>query len=167
VTTSAGDGAGKLMRVCGLVDLAERRQLEAEAAARSLTMSACIRECLREFFALRDEMADAVLSPGRPGESHPGQLPTVLARSEERLAATLDARATELGDGLRRLETMLDRLVQVYLVHTPEVARGLHADAVASATRRYASYRQAVSERLARGDLGHPGAGDGLDRGGE
>jgi hypothetical protein len=43
---------------------------------------------------------------------------------------------------------MLDRLVQLYLLHTPEVVRELQAGAVASANRRYAKYREAVMDLL-------------------
>src|SRR5438876_12186246 len=91
----------------------------------------------------------------------------MLARTEERLVTTLDARAAELGDGQRRLESMLDRLVQLYLVHTPEVAPEHRAGAVASATRRYGNYRRAVGEPPAGGGFtgagprGGPGGGGG------
>ena len=41
---------------------------------------------------------------------------------------------------------------QLYFVHTPEVAQDLHAGAVASANRRYFTYRQALSELFPEGD---------------
>src|SRR5262245_4096851 len=105
----------------GRIDPADHRQLQQEAAARGVSMTACVGDILREYFALRVEMASAVAVPGKPGERHTGLIHSILARTEERLAATLDARANELSARLQRLEIMLDRLVRVYLVHTPEV----------------------------------------------
>ena len=95
-------------------------------------MMACVGDCLREYFALRVEMASAVTVPGALGEPQTGLVHSLLSRTEERIRATLDAHATTL----QRLESMLDRLVQLYLLHTPEVARELHGGAVASANRR-------------------------------
>jgi hypothetical protein len=68
---------------------------------------------------------------------------------EERLGTRADARADELSDGQRHLEAMLDRLVMLYLLHTPEVAPQLHAGATASANRRYGGYCRAVDDLLA------------------
>ena len=124
-------------------------------------------DCLREYFALRIEMASAVTAPGKPGERHTGLIHSILARTEQRLVATLDARTAELGHELRRLEIMLYRLVLVYLLHTPEVPRELQADALTSANRRYANYRRFVDEELGKDDLdrervaGEPGRTEG------
>ena len=161
-------GAGGLSRVHGVhiqLGSAEYRQLQLEAAGRGATLAGCAGDCLREYFALRAEMASAVTAPGRPGERHTGLIHSILARTEERLVATLDARAAELSDGQQRLESMLDRLVQLYLVHTPEVAPEHRAGAVASATRRYGNYRRAVGELPAGGAF--TGAGPGAGRGGD
>jgi hypothetical protein len=151
----------------GRVDPADHRQLQQEAAARGVSMTACVGDCLREYFALRIEMASAVTTPGKPGERHTGLIHSILARTEERLVATLDARTTELGHELRRLEIMLYRLVLVYLLHTPEVPRELQADALTSANRRYANYRRFVDEELGKDELdgeraaGEPGRTEG------
>lgn len=136
----------------GRVDPADHRQLQQEAAARGISMTACVGECLREYFALRVEMASVVDMPGKPGERHTGLIHSILARTEERLAATLDARATELRDELRRIETMLDHLAFVYLVHTPRVPMEQRDAALASGTRRHAHYRKGVAAALARPD---------------
>ena len=138
--------------VYGRLDPDDYRQLQQEAAARSVSLTACIADCLREYFALRAEMASAVTAPGQPGEPHAGLIHSVLARTEERLAATLQAHVTHLDAKLERLEAMLDHFVQLYFVHTPEVAQDLHAGAVASANRRYFNYRQALSELFPEGD---------------
>lgn len=85
---------------------------------------------------------------------------SLVARMEGRLAATLEARAGELSeellriDGrLLRLESVLDHLVLLYLLHTPEVAPQLHAGAIASANRRYANFRQVVRDLLAKSEI--------------
>ncbi len=136
----------------GRVDPADHRYLKQEAAARGVSMTACVGDCLREYFALRVEMASVVDAAGTPGERHSGLIHSILARTEERLAATLEARADELDERLRRIECILDRLVVVYLAHTPEVPPQLHAQASASANRRYANFRQVVHELLAKDD---------------
>jgi hypothetical protein len=149
------------------LEIADFRHLRQEASARGVTLTACVADCLREYFVLRTEMATAVTTAGHPGARHTGLIHSLLARSEERLAATIDARAVELSDELRMVAGMLDRLVQLYLLHTPEVARELHAGAVASANRRYANYRQAVSDLLAAGGVNGTGARASLDEGEE
>jgi hypothetical protein len=68
---------------------------------------------------------------------------------EERLGTRADARADELSERQRRLESMVDRLVMLYLLHAPEVAPQLHRGAVASANRRYGGYWQAVDDLVA------------------
>ncbi len=135
------------------LDPSEYRQLQQEAAARGISTMACAGECLREYLVLRGEMASAVTTPGKPGEPHTGLIHTLLSRSEERLAATLEATAVELREGQRLLEGMVDRFVQLYLGHTPEVALELRAGLVASAKRRYANYREAISDLMAKGGL--------------
>ncbi len=144
--------------VYGKLELPDFRQLKQEAAARGVTLTACVADCLREYFALRQEMATAVTTAGEPGGRHTGLIHSLLARSEERLAATIDARAGELLDESRMVASMLDRFVQLYLLHTPEVARELHSGAMASANRRYANYREAVSDFLAGGGVNGSGA---------
>jgi hypothetical protein len=161
VTTEGAGGSSRLHDLHVRLGSTEYRQLKLEAAARGLLIGGCARECLREYFALRVEMASAVTAPGRPGERHTGLIHSILARTEERLVATLDARAAELADGQQRLEGMLDRLVQLYLVHTPEVAPEHRAGAVASATRRYGNYRRALGELPAGGASIGTGPGDG------
>jgi hypothetical protein len=103
-------------------------------------------------------MATAVSTPGQPGSRHSGLIHSLLARSEERLAATLEARSGEIVDELRLVASMIDRLAQLYLLHTPEVVHELRAGAVASANRRYTNYRQAVSDLLAGGGVNGAGA---------
>jgi hypothetical protein len=126
-------------------------RLRREAAARQTTISKCTADCLDEYFALRTELATAIESPGQPGDPHQGRvIHALLARSEERLVATLDRQAREILGELRRLQGMLDRQVMLYLIHTPEIPPDYRSSAVADAQRRYASYGQAVSKWLER-----------------
>ena len=136
---------------------AEYWRLQREATARGATISKCTADCLREYFALRTELATAIETPGEPGEPHQGAIiHSLLARSEERLVATLDRRTAELLGELRCVRSMLDRLALMYLIHTPEVPQELRDGAIASANRRYANYQRAVTERLASDDRARP-----------
>ena len=136
----------------GRVDPGDHRALKLEAAARGVSMTACVGECLREYFALRVEMASVVDAAGQPGERHTGLIHSILARSEERLAATIDARAEDLGGDLRRLEIMFKLFVQLYLAHTPEVPPERRTAAYPAMARRWTNYQAAVAERVAKED---------------
>jgi hypothetical protein len=50
----------------------EKQRLQREAAARGISVSQCVTDCLREYFAWREEMAAAIDNPGRPGDAHQG-----------------------------------------------------------------------------------------------
>lgn len=141
------------------IGTAEYWRLKREAAARGATISKCTADCLREYFALRTELATAIETPGEPGDPHQGAIiHSVLARSEERLVATLDHRTTEILAELRRVVHMLDRLGMMYLMHTPEIPPELRDGAAAGATRRYTNYLAAVQDLLAKEPL------DGVNR---
>ena len=128
----------------------EKQRLQREAAARGISVSQCVIDCLREYFAWREEMAASLDSPGEPGQPHGrGPIQALLARTESRLAATIDARVRELVGELVLLQSMIDRQMVSYFLHTPEVTAELQAGAMASATRRYRNWRRAV-ERVVR-----------------
>jgi hypothetical protein len=133
----------------GRVDRADHQCLKEEAAARGISMSRCVGDVVREYFALRQEMLSVIRTPDDPGTGHPRFVHSLVSRMEERLGMRADARADELSEGQRRLEAMLDRLVMPYLLHTPEVAPQFHAGATASASRRYGGYCHAVEDLLA------------------
>ena len=141
------------------------RLLQQEAAARGISLSACMADCLREYFAVRVDMASAIAAPGKPGDPHTGLIHSLLGRTEERLAATFETQTTELIDQLQVLESVVDQFVQLYLLHTPEVANELRAAVVTSANRRYANFRQAVSEQVAAGGLNGTGGAQRLRAG--
>ena len=138
------------------LDAEDRERLEGEAAARGIGVSQCIRECLREYFALRAEVATAFDSTGQPRESTTGLIHTVLARTEARLVATLERCTEAVGrvrDEVLVVQFMLDRLVFLYLVHTPQVQIAQRDAALASGTRRHASWRRAVTQMARDGSL--------------
>ena len=128
----------------------EKQRLQREAAARGISVSQCVIDCLREYFAWREEMAAAIDNPGRPGDPHQGgPIQVLLARTESRLASTLDARFRDLMGELHLLQSMIDRQAVSYFLHTPEVPAELQVTAVASANRRYRNWRRTV-QRLVR-----------------
>jgi hypothetical protein len=95
-------------------------------------------------------MSAAIDNPGRAGEAHSGgPIQVLLARTESRLASTLDARFRNLMGELHLLQSMVDRQAVSYFLHTPEVPAELQAPAVASANRRYRNWRRTV-QRFAR-----------------
>lgn len=132
------------------VERPQKQRLQREAAARGVSVSQCVTDCLREYFAWREEMSAAIDNPGQPGEAHGGgPIQVLLTRTESRLVATLDARIRDLVGDVVLLQSMIDRQAVTYFLHTPEVAPELQAGALASATRRYRNWRRAV-ERLVR-----------------
>jgi len=142
------------------------RRLEQEAAARGASVSKCVADCLGEYFALRVEMASVVAAPGQLGEPHQGLIHSLLARTEERLAATLKAhgeRTAALEDAVQAVRAMIDRLVLLYFVHTPEVPAELKDAAVATARRRYTNWRRAVDDMVGGVSSPAPGAGTRTD----
>ena len=142
------------------------RRLEQEAAARGASVSKCVADCLGEYFALRVEMASVVAAPGQLGEPHQGLIHSLLARTEERLAATLKAhgeRTAALEDAVHAVRAMIDRLVLLYFVHTPEVPAELKDAAVATARRRYTNWRRAVDDMVGGVSSPAPGAGTRTD----
>jgi hypothetical protein len=142
--------------------LADYQRLQQEASARGVSLSKCVSDCLREYLALRAEMAGVAAAPGKLGEPHQGVIHALLARTEERLAATLEAHAegtASLQERLRVLESMLDRLTLLYLIHTPELPEERKDGAVAAAKPRLLKWRRAVERQLQAGD----GNGDGAN----
>ena len=76
-------------------------------------------------------------NPGQLGEPHQGKIiHTLLARSEERLATTIERLETRLGqqqEQLHILTAMLDRQYLGVMQHLPEVVEDVAEGAVASA----------------------------------
>lgn len=125
--------------------------LETEANSRGLSMSKTVRDCLAEYLNIRQELATAVETPGEAGDPHTGKIiHTLLARTEERIAATierLEAQAAEQQEQLHLVTAMLDRLYLGVMQHMPKVPEELADGLVASAKRRHGRWLKAV-ERL-------------------
>jgi hypothetical protein len=134
--------------VHGRVDRVDRRLLDREAEVRGISLTKCVGDIIREYFALRQEMLSVIKSPDAPGEAHIGLVHSLVARMEGRLAVMLTTRDEELRKGQRRIEAMIDWLVQMYLAHTPEVPEERRPAAAAGAQRRYRNYRKAVADSV-------------------
>ena len=133
----------------------DQERLGREATTRGISLSQCIRDCLREYFALRAEVATAFDGTEREGEPPTGFIHTLLARTEGRLVATLERCADAVGRvraDVHIVQSMLDRLVLLYLVHTPRVQTAQRDTALASGARRHASWRRAVGRMADDGD---------------
>jgi hypothetical protein len=148
----------------------DHERLEREAAARGITVSQCMRDCLHEYFAFRAELATALDTPGEATKTPTGLIHSLLAQTEGRLVAALDALADAVAHGraeVRLVQAMLDRLAFLYLTHTPEVTMAQRDEALASGTRRHATWRRAAA-RLAHDHWvfgGSPMQPDGAHRG--
>src|SRR5262245_922619 len=141
----------------------DHQHLEREAAARGVTVSQCMRDCLHEYFAFRAELATALDTPREATNKPTGLIHSLLAHTEGRLSAALDAQAGAMARGraeVRVVQAMLDRLAFLYLTHTPEVPLAQREAAMAAGTRRHAAWRRAVA-RLAGEDGSFPGASAG------
>jgi hypothetical protein len=134
--------------VHGRVDRADRRLLDREAEIRGISVTKCVGDIIREYFALRQEMLSVIKSPDAPGEAHIGLVHSLVARMEGRLAITLTTRDEELRSGQQRIEAMIDWLVQLYLAHTPEVPEERRPAAAVAIQRRYRNYRKAVADTV-------------------
>ena len=133
----------------------DQERLGQEATTRGISISQCIRDCLREYFALRAEVATAFDAPEGAGERPTGLIHTLLAHTEGRLVATLERCADAVGRvraDVHVVQSMLDRLVLLYLVHTPRVQTAQRDTALASGARRHASWRRAVGRMADDGD---------------
>src|SRR2546425_12991829 len=136
------------------VQRTEKQRLQREAAARGISVSQCVTDCLREYFAWREEMSAAIDNPGRPGEAHSGgPIQVLLPRTESRLASTLDARFRDLMGELHLLQGMIDRQAVSYFLHTPEVPAELQSGAVANAKLRYRNWRRGVLRSARSGSV--------------
>jgi hypothetical protein len=117
------------------------RRLKLEAAARQVSLSQCVADCLGEYFALRQEMATALETPAQPGELSRRVIHVLLAETEQRLVATFERYVDDLAvvrGGVDALLAMSDRAV-------PPAAQ---ERALASGQRRFAHWRQAVARML-------------------
>lgn len=124
-----------------LVTQEEYQRLEREASARGCTLAKTIRDCINEYLHLREELATATAPAGKAGEPHTGKIiHTLLARSEERMAASMDQmndKVAQLESQNKQLLNMLSQHHHDMLLHLPTVPKELHESAKASAKRRH------------------------------
>lgn len=128
------------------------RRLKKESVSRNLSLSKTVRDCLLEYLNLREELATALNEPGSPGDELPGKIiHTLLAQTEERIAATierLEERLSNQQEQLYILTAMLDRFYMGVMQHLPEVPEEIAEGAVASASRRHVKWLSAVEKLL-------------------
>jgi hypothetical protein len=123
----------------------QHRRLKLEAAARQVSLSQCVADCLGEYFALRQEMATALETPAQPGELSRRVIHVLLAETEQRLVATFERYVDDLAavrGGVDALLAMSDRAEFLALCQTPEVPPAAQGRALASGQRRFAHWRQ-------------------------
>ncbi len=127
------------------------RRLKLEAAARRVSLSQCVGECLGEYFALREEMATALETPDQTGDLSRCVIHVLLAETEQRLVATFERYVDDLAavrGGVDALLAVSDRAEFLALCQTPEVPPAAQDRALASGQRRFAHWRQGVARML-------------------
>jgi predicted transcriptional regulator len=140
----------------------ELQRLQREASARNVTLSSFARHALRDYLELKRELAETLAleeeksngNGSEDGSSPPRIIHTLLARTEERIAATIDGQAdriSRLRDDMRTLAAMLDRAYLSYLAHTPEVGPEFRNTALSSARRRHEAWLRTVEAFLMAG----------------
>ncbi len=117
---------------------AEARELREEAAARHLSLSRYLRQCLLHYRAI---------TAGADGGMR--QLSIALSDIEARLARSVETQSKRISALHRELQVlfaMIDRFAFILSVHTPEVPEELRNAALAAGTRLYHNWRSAVME---------------------
>lgn len=118
--------------------------------ARRATRAKIIRDGLSEYFLLREEMANAVESPGELGEKHTGNvIHTLLARTEERLKLIVDhleKKVVENDAQLKTLVIMVDRFYLELMHYLPKLPTELANHAMATAKARYERWQEEIKK---------------------
>ena len=140
----------------------EYQRLQREASAGNVTLSSYARRAIRDYLDLKRELAETLAAEEGNGKrsAAPRIIHALLARTEERMAATIDGQAeriSRLRDDIRTIAAMIDRAYLGYLAHTPEVDGELRDAALVSAHRRHGSWLRAV-EMFLRAGGGDPTA---------
>ena len=151
-------------RITIRVSPVEFRRLQEEARARHVNLSTYVRRSVAEYLDLKTELAETMSSGesvengASSGFPTPRIIHTLLARTEERIAATIDGQAeriSRLREDVRAMAAMIDRAYFGYLAHTPEVDPELRAAALSAARRRHLAWIGGVEQflRAGGGDL--------------
>ena len=145
-------------RITIRVSPVEFRRLQQEARARGVNLSTYVRRSVAEYLDLKTELAETMSSTNAVGDGTAGTTPriihTLLARTEERIAATIDGQAeriSRLREDVRAMAAMVDRAYFGYLAHTPEIDPELRPAALAAARRRHTAWLGAVEQFLRAG----------------
>jgi hypothetical protein len=109
-----------------------------------------IRDGLSEYFLLREEMANAIESPGELGDNHTGKvIHTLLARTEERLKLIIDHLKSEVAKNHAQLKTlthMVDRFYFDLMHYLPQLPTELANHARATAEARYIKWHEEIKK---------------------
>jgi hypothetical protein len=132
-----------------------------EAAARDLSASKCVRECLREYFALKDTMAlppsaepdrnAATVRPASLFEAIEGAIAGALQESERRTNAVLEK--------LQLIACMIDRSYEGIVVQMVEADPATREARIARATESTKRWRRAVAALYRDGGPDHVDTG--------
>jgi hypothetical protein len=135
----------------------EYKRMEQEAQARGLSLSRTVRICLMEYLKLKEELASSMNNAGELGDEHTGKIiHTLLSRTEERVAATIqkmEDRVSCLFDQMLVMTAMLDRMYLSVMQHLPELPAEMSEAAVASSKRRHDKWLKATKRLIDTGDV--------------
>jgi hypothetical protein len=129
-----------------------------EAAARGTTTSHCVRECLDEYFVLKQQAAVAlgIASDGGHAPQAAGQRLShaLLDALEQRVVSEI--RSTEVhldgvAEKIRLLACMIDQAYQGLVGRLPEVPPGLREARIAAADEATSRWRRAVGSLFREG----------------
>lgn len=135
----------------------EFQLMERESTARRLSLSRTVRVCLMEYLKLKEELATAMTDEGQLGDGHSGKIiHTLLARTEERVAATiqkLEGRISELYDQNLVMTAMMDRMYLGIMQHLPELPAEISEAAIASSRRRHEKWLKSTEKLIQSDDI--------------
>ena len=127
------------------------RRVKLEAAARQLALCQCVADCLREYFALRQEMATALETLVRPGELSRRVIHVLLAESGEHHVATFERYVDDLAALRGRVDALLamaDRAEFLPCARHRRCPQRTRPGRWRVAQRRFAHWRPAVARML-------------------
>ena len=130
------------------LDEKEYRQIAGNAARRGRPLASFIREAALQYIRLKDEH-EAFLAAAGEDEESASVVHSLIAKSEQRLVATMDQLSAQIHDLRVRqafLTALMDRTAYTYLVHTPELPEDTKHAAIAAADRRYEKLLRATEQ---------------------
>lgn len=145
-------------QIASYLDFEDYQRLKTEVGirGRGMTLSKTVRDCLREYFDLREEMATAISSSESDKDFKGKIIHSLLARTEERIAATIERQTltnNQIHEQTLIVTAMLDRLYLGLMQHLPEVSSDKKTEAVSSANRRYKNWQEAVEQLIINGNV--------------